>query len=167
MRHPLPLFCSVLFVIKSILASIQRLAGWLAGWLHAFSVLTCVLASQLPILFPSHHLITPPLIPSRPLITPLIPSRPLITQPHIPLTALGDLTGFSPRMIVLKPGFPGYSDTLDKAAEEAGLVRTTCSYPYLSYVCVVVCNESVAVNPVLICNTHHTTPYHSEEAYAI
>ena len=38
-------------------------------------------------------------------------------------TGLGDLTGFSPRMIVLKPGFAGYSDTLDKAAEEIGRVR--------------------------------------------
>ena len=34
-------------------------------------------------------------------------------------------------MIVLKPGYPGYSDTLDKAAEEAGKVRTTCIDPFL------------------------------------
>jgi hypothetical protein len=148
--------------------------GWLAGWLHDFSVLTCVLASQIPILFP-HPLITP-LIPSHPLITPLIPSHPLITQPLIPLIALGDLTGFSPRMIVLKPGFPGYSDTLDKAAEESGLVRTTCTDPYLSYVCVVVCNESAAFTPVqylfMLHNKmqptpHHITSHHNKETHAI
>jgi hypothetical protein len=31
---------------------------------------------------------------------------------------LGDMTGYSPRMIVLKPGYAGYSNTLDLAAAE-------------------------------------------------
>ena len=124
--------------------------------MHAVSVCVSVIAHELPPSFTTNLPITPPLIP---------------------LTALGDLTGFSPRMIVLKPGFPGYSDTLDKAAEESCLVRTTCADPSLRHVFVVVCDELVAVTSVqllfkLKCKTHHTTPHHTtphhtEEAYSI